>query len=217
MLPVPPGKFIFGSTIQKDENDLQARETVIKKPFWISEKEISQNQYEEIMWNNPSIFRGDSSMLPVEKVSWKNAVNFCQRLTDKEKRSGRLPEGYIYRLPYEKEWEYCARANVSGRYFFGNDIRHLPAFAWYRGNSLRRTHPGGTRKPNAWGLYDILGNVSEWCISSNTHGYYVLRGGSWGTINSGVRCSSRVKTDSPDFSDNTTGFRIVLAPENISG
>ena len=115
--------------------------------------EVTQEQYEKVMGNNPSRFKGSRN--PVEKVRWNDAVAFCRKLSDQE--------GVEYRLPTEAEWEYACRAGTTTRYSFGDDKSQLGKYAWFGGNSGGETHPVGQKLPNIWGLYDMHGDVYEWC------------------------------------------------------
>jgi formylglycine-generating enzyme required for sulfatase activity len=101
--------------------------------------------------------------LPVESVSWDGAVEFCRVLSEQERKAGRLPPGWEYRLPTQAQWEYACRAGTQTTYCFGDDASRLGDFAWYGDNAAERTHEVGQKLPNAWGLHDMLGNVCEWC------------------------------------------------------
>ena len=138
--------------------------TVPTKTFAIGKYPITQAQYEAVMGNNPSYFQGNSQN-PVEQVSYDDAVAFCQKLSEMT--------GKNYRLPTESEWEYACRAGTVTGYYFGDDRRQLGDYAWYFDNSQGTTHPVGLKLPNPWGLYDMHGNVWEWCQQ------IVMRGGSW--------------------------------------
>lgn len=230
LLPIDPGTFMLGSSKtdpERHEDEILQTTVHVRLPFWMSEKEITQKQYDEIMWHNPSLYRGEAD-LPVEKVSWRKAMEFCKKLTQKEKEAGRLPDDYIYRLPTEIEWEYCCRAESNQPYFFGDDKTLLEDFTWYDANSERRPHEVGGKHANAWNLYDMLGNVWEWTLDSygkeipaliiangekSQNAEYILRGGSWRNFPEMLRCATRMKVDSPTFTDSSIGFRIVLAPQ----
>ncbi|MCQ2396417.1 MAG: formylglycine-generating enzyme family protein [Lentisphaeria bacterium] len=129
--------------------------TVSVSSFAIGVTEVTQAQWKKVMGSNPSAFQGDD--LPVENVTWEEAMAFCEYLN--EKAGIDLPEGYHFSLPTEAQWEYACHAGRSGA--FGGDS--LPAMAWYQNNSGDTTHPVGTKMPNDWGLYDMHGNVNEWC------------------------------------------------------
>jgi formylglycine-generating enzyme required for sulfatase activity len=163
----------------------------------------------------------------VEQVSWNEAVSYSAKLTGKEKAAGRLPVGYEYRLPTEAEWEYACRAGTTTLFSFGDDESKLGEYGWYGSNSGNTTHPVGEKKPNGWGLYDVHGNVFEWC--QDWYGNYpggsvtdpqgpatgssrVVRGGYWySSIARSFRSEYRNGWWPGDRSDGV-GFRPVLAP-----
>ncbi|MFM7877507.1 MAG: formylglycine-generating enzyme family protein, partial [Microcystis panniformis] len=152
MIAIPAGDFIL----------LGNKPTVVKlKGFWMSKYPITQAQYEAIMYYNPSYFRGDGNC-PVEQVTWDNAQEFCGKLSEKTGKS--------YRLPSEVQWVYSCKAGSTTRGYFGEDAVDFGEYAWYEKNSDGRTHPVGQKKPNQWGLYDMYGNVSEWCQDSYIDG-----------------------------------------------
>ena len=180
------------------------------------------------MGEKPSDSEGDD--LPVEKVSWKDAMAFCKKLTKRERQAGHLPEGYIYRLPTEAEWEYVMRGGHKSeeRYkYSGSD--NIDKVAWYGDNSSGHTHVVGQKQPNELEIHDMSGNVYEWCYDWFDSGYYgdnsredpvnisrassrVIRGGSW--INAAQYCRSANRHSwYPDYTHYYIGFRVVLAPE----
>jgi formylglycine-generating enzyme required for sulfatase activity len=179
----------------------------IDKGYWIGKYEVTQAQYQAIMGTNPSRFRGTD--LPVEGVSWHNAMTFCDKLTAIEKATGRLPTGYKYTLPTEGQREYACRAGTTGDY--NVDGVELSELAWYDANSGGTTHPVGQKKPNAWGLYDMHGNVFEWCLDWLKVGEErVMRGGSW--FHNANYCRSASRSGGPDGWHSYRGFRVVLVP-----
>lgn len=234
LIPASPGSFLIGSPLndpERDSNEIALQSINLEYPFWMGKFEVNQNEYEEIMWHNPSLYSRLGGKAPVERTSWHNAMEFCKKLTAREKAAGRLPENYIYRLPTEAEWEYCCRADSNSIYYFGSNKEILPGHAWIEKNSGKSTHPSGERNPNSWGFHDMLGNVGEWCLDvfgESIHpsiikmetekpsgSYYIVRGGSWGDHPEQVRCASRFRTDYPFLQRSTIGFRIVLAPFDI--
>ncbi|MCY2953677.1 MAG: formylglycine-generating enzyme family protein [Planctomycetota bacterium] len=223
---IPAGKFLMGSPeTEKDRrvlrvpynNDEVQLDVTISKPFYMGVTEVTQKQYAAVMGDNPSNFKGDD--LPVENVSWNDAVKFCATLSQKE------GAGKHYRLPTEAEWEYACRAGTKTRFGFGNNDGDLDDYAWYRSNSGSKTHPVGGKKANAWGLYDMHGNVWEWC--ADWYGDYpggdatdpsgpatgtsrVLRGGSWYCFPVYCRAAFRHRY-SPDLQFiDLIGFRVAL-------
>lgn len=139
--------------------------------FWLGKYEITQKEWETVMGTNPSKFKGET--LPVESVTWSDAMKFCQKLTALQKESGKLPEGYEYSLPTETQREYACRAGTTtalnnGKNLTDKDVcPNLNEVGWYEANSKEQTHPVGKKLPNAWGLYDMHGNVSEWVSNSD--------------------------------------------------
>ena len=129
----------------------------LSQGFWIGQYTVTQEQWSRLLDNNPSRFRG-SPYLPVHWVSWEDAVRFCDELDSRERKAGRLPVGYKYRLPTEAEWEYACKAGSD------EDQPKNPPEGWWRGNAGRRLHEVGESPPNRWGLYDMCGNAAQWCL-----------------------------------------------------
>lgn len=211
---IPAGSFMMGASPGDQDafsDEKPAHQVTISRDFWISETEVTQAQWRAVMGNNPAYYRGDER--PVERVSWNDAVAFCEKLSSRT--------GQRYRLPTEAEWEYAARAGTSTRYYWGDTIDGT--HAWFNANSVGGTRGVGLKKPNQWELYDISGNVWEWC--SDWQGKYafvaaidpagpqsgdsrVLRGGSWSNSDGTIRISFRL-SNPPDYKDSFCGFRVV--------
>ena len=218
ILPMPAGTFQMGSASGGLSFERPVTRVTISRAFWLGKTEVTQGQWQAVMGNNPSNFKGAN--LPVERVSWEEAMEFCRRLTERERSVGRLPAGYVYTLPTEAQWEYACRAGTTGDY-----AGDLNSMAWYDRNSGRRTQPVGTKQSNAWGLHDMHGNLAEWCLdwfglykggsvtdplgasSSDTR---VSRGGSWRS--SAAFCRSAHRDGYPPHDRGRIGFRIALAP-----
>src|SRR6266566_9619431 len=167
MVFIPPGTFRMGSpTNEVDRYDMEGPQTAvtISRGYWMGKCEVTQGEYLAVMASNPSFITGDTNR-PVEQVTWYDATNYCGVLTQREQAAGRIAADSVYRLPWEAEWEYACRAWTSTRFSYGDDpgYTNLTNYAWYKGNSGSTTHPVGQKLPNPWGLYDMHGNVWEWC------------------------------------------------------
>jgi formylglycine-generating enzyme required for sulfatase activity len=210
---IPAGTFMMGSE-GNESDERPVHRVTISRPFYLGKYEVTQAQWQAVMGSNPSFFRGNPT-LPVESVWWTDVREFIRRLNAMER-------GNKYRLPTEAEWEYAARAGTSTAYSFGNDPKRLGEYAWYKNNSGGKTHPVGQLKPNAWGLYDIHGNVWEWVRdwygrypsapvtdprgpSSGTH--RMRRGCGWN--NAAPLCRTANRYSVPGYRDDFLGFRLV--------
>jgi formylglycine-generating enzyme required for sulfatase activity len=230
MVSIPNGTFQMGST--DDENGWAHYTTpvhaVTLQGFEMGKYEVTQAQYTAIMGTNPSGIQGinypNTENNPVETVNWYNAMEFCTVLS--------ALTGRTFTLPSEAQWEYACRAGNTTLYSFGDSDALLGDYAWYWGNSDGRTYPVGTKLPNAWGLYDMMGNVAEWCLDSEHENYVgaptdgsawepgigisrALRGSAWNYVSNVYSRSafrSFYQANSPGIWLNCIGFRIVEIP-----
>lgn len=243
MVLIPAGSFEMGS--QRGPEEEKPAHKVWIEPFLMDRYEVTQAVYEKLgqieAFPNPAHFQGAD--LPVEQVSWPQAARFCNA---RSRYEGLKPaydedtgacdfEANGYRLPTEAEWEYACRAGTNTDYSFGSEARKLGDYAWFADNAAKKTHPVGQKKPNPWGLFDMHGNVAEWCQDVFDKGYYktsseknprgpsegkeyVLRGGSWKSPADAVRSAYRIG-ENPGFSDaclarDAIGFRCVRKTES---
>jgi len=255
---IPKGTFMMGSpkTEEGRVQDETQHQVTISKDYYLGVTEVTQGQYEKVMGTNPSNFQGNkiegsSSNHPVDRVSWEDAVEFCKKLSELPEEKG---AGRVYRLPTEAEWEYACRAGSKTAYSFGDNSRDLGNYAWFGNNSGSKeldsaailkdtpqrymdtlvsarcaTHPVGEKNANAWGLYDMHGNVWEWC--SDWYGGYpkgavsdpvgpiqgsrrVDRGGSW--LLEAARCRLAIRFRRlPSVREYDLGFRVALSSSGI--
>ncbi len=242
LIPVAPGSFMMGSppeeTARLPVEGPQTRMT-ISYSFWIGRYETTQKAYMEIMGDNPSAFQNPDH--PVEQVDWNTANDFCKKLTAIEHKAGRIPDGYVYRLPTEAEWEFAARAGSESPFHWGSTAN--PDLGNFKGvyprdfnrdqdiSSIYGTVPVGSYEPNSLGLYDVHGNVEEWTndywnarlpggnqtdyFGPSRHPQRAIRGGGWEDSAQRSRAADRVAMR-PDTISDGLGFRIVLAPEILT-
>ncbi|MBI3465887.1 MAG: formylglycine-generating enzyme family protein [Planctomycetes bacterium] len=226
LVKIPPGTFMMGSD-KGNEDELPVHRVTLTKPFYLGVTEVTQAQYEEVIGDNPSQHLGRTD-LPVDTVSWEKAAEFCAKLSERE--------GLKYRLPTEAEWEWACRAGSTGRFGLGDGgvsptEESIEEYAWFRMNTPE-TQPVAQKKPNAWGMYDMHGNVFEWCqdnwldysnkpvidpvaiaakINKSKSEWFVLRGGSWewgvedGTASARCHCTRLLRS-------RTVGLRVARTP-----
>jgi formylglycine-generating enzyme required for sulfatase activity len=184
-LPPPPTNapdpnlvWIPSGTFNMQNN---GRLVYISRGFWMGRFEVTQGEYMAIMTNNPSSHTGNTN-LPVESMTWSNAVRYCLLRTAREQAAGKVATNWVYRLPTEAEWEYAARAGTTNQFSFGDDPGYvrLKAYAWFNTNSSGMTQLVGSKIPNRWGVFDMLGNVQEWCLEVT--GYDAYNGGAQPTL-----------------------------------
>jgi len=234
-----PMVFVQGGTFQMGSNNGSSDEkpvhSVTVSDFYIGKYEVTRKEWKEIMGTNPSNWKGDN--LPVEKVSWYDAVEFCNK---KSREDGLTPcysgsgknitcnfSANGYRLPTEAEWEYAARGGNKSKGYTYSGSNTVDNVAWYDGNSGSETHPAGTKQPNELGIYDMSGNVWEWCwdwkgsygSSSQTNptgasngSRRMRRGGSWYSV--AKYCWIAIRNHSiPDLTLSYIGFRLIRSSE----
>jgi formylglycine-generating enzyme required for sulfatase activity len=185
---IPPGEFAMGSTKEEVNNlrqeamqqkapneffraipgEAPQHRVRITRPFYLGMCEVTQAEYERVMGDKPSSFK-DAPDHPVERIAWHEATEFCRRLGD---LTAEKEAQAVYRLPTEAEWEYACRAGIAARYFFGDGPALIDANAWWWKNGQGHTQPVGRLRPNAWGLFDMAGNVWEWCSDWYAADYY---------------------------------------------
>jgi formylglycine-generating enzyme required for sulfatase activity/tRNA A-37 threonylcarbamoyl transferase component Bud32 len=213
---VQPGTFLMGSPPNEEgrlDNQGPQHRVTLTKGFWVSVYPVTQSEWQKIMGSNPSLFKGNNR--PVERVSWDDCQAFCRKLSERE--------GKTYRLLTEAEFEYVCRAGTTTAFCFGDEPAKLGEYAWFGGNSGRKSHPVGRKKANAWGLYDMHGNVWEWCQDKVAHyprsdqvdpqgpprgSYGVLRGGSWGNVARCCRSAHRFRLE-PGIRNSYLGCRVA--------
>ena len=222
---IPPGTFMMGSPEHEPgrrENEKQHRVT-LTKGYYMQTTEVTEDQWKEIWGSMDNAGYGRCGNCPVVDVAWYTVKRFIEKLNQRDKSNN-------YRLPTEAEWEYAARAGSTTRYAFGDDDGQLDAYAWYGANSKRTPHPRGRKEPNAWGLYDVHGNIYEWCqdwygdypsgsvtnpAGPATGTHKVFRGGSWDDRDPNRLRSAYRSRSSGSF--NAIGFRLVRIPYQLTG
>jgi formylglycine-generating enzyme required for sulfatase activity len=230
MVKIPGGRFQMGSPDTEAERyDREGPQHYVDVPeFWMGKYVVTQQQWQAIMGNDPSYFKGKNR--PVERVSWNNATEFCQKLSKKTGRD--------YRLPSEAEWEYTCRAGTTTPFYFGEtitgELANYRASNTYadeqKGEYREQTTPVGQFPPNAFGLYDMHGNVYEWCqdvwhsdydgapvdgsawLNGGNSNCRVVRGGSWYFVPWWCRSAGRSDYNSVETGINDIGFRVVSFP-----
>jgi formylglycine-generating enzyme required for sulfatase activity len=214
---IKPGSFMMGSPSGESgrDNDEKQHRVTLTKGFYMQTTEVTQGQWKAVMGSNPSHFKNSGDDRPVEQVSWNDVQEFIRKLNQKT--------GKNYRLPTEAEWEYACRAGSTTRFCFGDSDSSLGSYAWYSSNSGSKSHTVAQKQPNAWGLYDMHGNVWEWC--QDWYGNYstssvtdptgassgsrrVYRGGGWSYYAWYCRSADR-NSFSPDNRNGSLGFRLA--------
>lgn len=216
LVRIDSGSFMMGSYEEEgDSDETPRRKVTITKSFYIGMYEVTQEQWEKVMGENPSEWKGKKH--PVDTVSWNDCMEFTEKLSE--------ITGREFTLPTEAQWEYACRAGTTTKWFFGNNVSSYIQYGWIDEEAQGITHPVGLKKPNAWGLYDMYGNIQEWCKDWYQNPYLesdlvdpagprvgdsrVIRGGGWGDISDNARSAYR-NAIGEDVSNNGTGFRCVM-------
>jgi len=235
LVPIAKGKLQMGSLVRDEGYRYAERQhdVTLTRDYYLGAFEVTQAQYLKVMGNNPSSFQGDlvnegdHLNHPVDQVSWEDAVEFCKRLSalPEERAAGR-----VYRLPTEAEWEYACRSGSRAPFGFGG-LELSDDYGWFSSNSKGKSHPVGKKDPNAWGLYDMHGNVMEWCsdwagdypegsVSDPTgpkEGYSrMIRGGAWLTDAVISKSANRAFHFPPKTRSDYVGFRVALSSQELS-
>lgn len=217
LVHIAPGTFQMGTAAEGGADERPVTEVTLTRAYWLGKTEVTQAQWRAVMHASPAYFQGNDH--PVERVSWHEALEFCRRLTERERAAGRLPAGHVFTLPTEAQWEFACRAGTTGPH--AGDVANM---AWINTNSGGRTHPVAQKQPNAWGLHDMHGNVWEWCL--DRYGNYpggrvsdptgaeagagrVYRGGRWGNSANFARAAYRLSA-LPEHRGVSLGLRVAL-------
>lgn len=196
---IEPGEFVMGDS--EGEFDEEPHRVTLTKPYYMGTFEVTNQQWQAVMGEVPSKMKKPE--YPVERIDWEQATAFCRKLSD---LPGEQQRGNTYRLPTEAEWEYACRAGSTSRWSFGDREEDFGEYGWFRGNSEGHSHPVGLKKPNQWGLYDMHGNIKEWCSDNYApftdaptvdpdgveKGPKVVRSGSWFTAPIACRSADRM-------------------------
>ena len=216
LIKIPKGSYMMG-----EGNKVRV---TLSRDFLLGKTEVTRGQWEQVIGTKPWGGTGDKADadLPAANVNWDDVTEFCRKLTDRERAAGKLQANEVYRLPTEAEWEYACRAGTTTAFSFGDGESRLGDFAWFSGNSENKVHLVGTKKPNPWGLYDMHGNVWEWCsdwydgklsggvdpVGPDRGSYRVNRGGNWGL--NPVYCRSAYRLSiGPSSRFDGLGFRVA--------
>jgi len=213
-----PGSFLMGYTPYNPERGSHEfrHQVTLTKEYYLQATPVTQDQWQAIMESNPSSFEDNGGDSPVETVSWEDVQEFIEKLNQRD-------GAFKYRLPSEAEWEYAAKAGRDTRFCYGDNYSKLKKYAWYKDNSGLKTHPVSLKNPNSWDLYDMHGNVWEWCqdwhdrypsgsatdpLGPDSGSNRIIRGGSWGSDIWFCNSTDRFGRP-PDFMAYNLGFRLA--------
>ena len=239
MVWCPPGKFQHQEVIDGEKDP--SIEVTLTRGFWIGKMEVKQSEWKKLMesepWKAPEVLKEDLEVpqagpeYPATYVSWIEALKFCVKLTEIERQAKRLTDRWEYTLPTEAEWEYACRAGANSMFCYGDDDADFANYGWYAENVATGeeyfAHRVKQKRGNAWGLYDVHGNVAEWCRDGyksrfaggtnperryiNQWGCRIVRGGSWS--DNAEHCAASYRSAGPQTGSGTTiGFRVALSP-----
>lgn len=224
-----PGLFTMGSPATEFGRDSTEDQRLVKitEEFWIGRTEVTQSQWKAVMGTEPwsyNRYLPSSPNHPACYVSWTDAMDFCRKLTVLEHAAGSLEGDWEYTLPTEIQWEYACRAGTTTKYWFGDDSTHLGRHEWvWSDENGKYGHPVATKSANPWGLYDMHGNLSEWCrdsyeqeeldpldpVKRDVSKLRIIRGGSWGRLPKNCRSATRSNGEPSYRGDYVVGFRVV--------
>ncbi len=225
----PPGTFTMGSPKSEANrgDDEDPVEVTLTKGFWLGKYEVTQSEWTQVMSIEPWKGEREGDDIPATHICWDDAMEFCRKLTERERKAGRIPEDWGYTLPTEAQWEHACRAGTKTKFSFGDNDSKIGEYAWIIDNALNAgedVHNVGLKKPNPWGLHDLHGNLFEWCrdayaetlpggrdpVVMSKKSLRVLRGGSWQFISwrSRSACRNWWVSSAQDF---ILGFRVALS------
>lgn len=226
----PPGKFLMGSSAENpyaNFTEMPQHEVILTTGFWIGITPITVEQWEQVMPYS-ILLHSNCPHVPAEGMTWEQANTFCEKLTLQLQLVEVIPGNQAITLPTEAQCEYACRAGTITNWYFGDNETLLDAHAWYFKNSNYNSHNVGTKQPNPWGIYDLYGNVMEWCLDdfsnyasiqqpcidplllTEKHDYKVLRGGSFYAIAENCRSAARIMSNIINSYNDPIGLRIVI-------
>jgi formylglycine-generating enzyme required for sulfatase activity len=245
LILIPPRRFMMGSDDGSEPGAGPAHLVEFTHPILVGQFEVTQSEWTQVMGGKSGawftaerlmVLQTTADTMPVDSVTWLDAVRFCNRLSEREqfapyyKLAGEVtipdPSGSGYRLPTEAEWESFCKGTTTTRWFFGDRPSDLEAYAVFAVNSREQTHPVGSKRPNTYGLFDVYGNVAEWCwdwmgeyskepivdpVGPAEGRYRILRGGAWDTYESDISSANR-SSMLPEKPNRSNGFRVVRNP-----